>query len=119
MLANRIRHVQLECRDALEVVERFIDTPKALLYIDPPYKAIDACMYKTGADLDHSELEKLIIDAKAKVALSGYPADYPELHEHPKWRRFDMHARMSAAVGGKEGLERVESLWTNYDPRAS
>ena len=118
-IANRMRYVHLECRDALEVCERVIAEPRALVYVDPPYPSAGYRMYKHADDVDHSELERLLIDAKAKVALSGYPADHPDLHEHPNWYRFDMYAVVTATVHQNIDRNRVECLWTNYDPRAS
>ena len=116
-IAKRIRHIQLECRDGFEICERVIREPRALVYVDPPYRVVGDDLYRESS-VDHDALERLLIDAKAKVAISGYPNDYPDLHNHPNWRRYDIPARMSLAVSVKSAenvdRSRVECLWTNY-----
>jgi DNA adenine methylase len=61
-VAERLRHVQLECDDALRVIARF-DGPDSLFYVDAPYPASarGACWATTAyahelSDADHRRL---------------------------------------------------------------
>jgi len=79
----RLMTVQIDCRDALEVI-RYWDLPDTLFYVDPPYvndtrKTLNAYAHEMSAD-QHKELVELLLGIKGKVVVSGY--------EHPLYSPF-------------------------------
>lgn len=115
--AARLRGAQLECRDALEVIEDYGRMANTLLYIDPPYLP---GLRRSGAyrveadDVHHAALLGAIRGCKAQVALSGYAS---ELYDDALtgWVRTEIEA--STQQANKVGANaRTEVLWTNYQP---
>jgi DNA adenine methylase len=79
----RLMMVQIDCRDALEVI-RYWDSPDTLFYIDPPYisatrKDRDVYTYEM-TDEQHKKLVELLLGIKGKAVVSGY--------EHPLYSPF-------------------------------
>lgn len=115
--AARLRGAQLECRDALEVIEDYGSKPGTLLYVDPPYLP---GLRRSGAyrveadDVHHAALLEALRGCTAKVALSGYAS---ELYDDALsgWVRTEIQASTQQAhkVGANA---RTEVLWTNYQP---
>ena len=116
-IAQRMAMVQIECRDALEIVDRFKVEPSVLLYVDPPYKVVGDLLY--NCQVDHDALTDLLLQANCRIALSGYPGEYPAL-EADGWHRVDFACAMSMAAvsSGSHQADRTrtECLWLNYDP---
>jgi DNA adenine methylase len=115
-IAERLLRVQIENRPAGDVV-RLYDSPGTLFYCDPPYvheTRGDAKAYKYEmTDQQHVELASVLNKVKGRVALSNY--DCPlmnDLYTTPKWRKSVSGPRTNHATKG----QRVEVLWTNYDP---
>lgn len=110
-IAARLRQVQIECDDALNVICRY-DRPDALFYVDPPYLAETRGRWaKTGYAVElnensHRQLADALRSVRGMVILSGYPSDlYSDLYSD--WRT---EMRQSRADGG---LARTEVLWLN------
>lgn len=119
--AERLRTVAIECRPALEVIERFA-VPGAVVYLDPPYVRSSRAATKTRSrdytyemsDDDHRELAALV-RAKQDVAfiLSGYACPlYDELYGD--WWRWDIGMDRPSTRGTATGTSgAVEVLWAN------
>lgn len=122
---ERLMRVQLDNRDALEII-RYWDSPKTLFYLDPPYvvgtrKSKD--VYSCEQDDDfHVRLVELLLNTTGKVVLSGYKNEIYVRLEGAGWRREDKrtscHAagrRRGSGLQGKGAatakVPRVESLW--------
>lgn len=113
-IAERFRHVQIECGDAIAVIERF-DAPTTLHYIDPPYVQSTRCKrwasegYVHEMDDDaHRELARILHQVQGMVILSGYPCElYEELYG--SWECVHFGALADGAAGGS--VRRVEGLW--------
>jgi DNA adenine methylase len=81
---ERLKMAQLECRPALEVVERF-DTPDTLFYVDPPYPWKDRAeggrhrYQHEMTNADHAALAGAIHQAKGMFLISGYEGLYSDL----------------------------------------
>lgn len=111
-VAARLKHVQIECRDALQVIEHY-DTPKTLFYIDPPYMKETRSDNWGGRayrfemnDEDHQQLATLLHRVQGMVVLSGYPSVlYDELFRN--WQRIE---RTTANVANQSV---TECLWLN------
>lgn len=78
---NRVRHVQIEARDALDILQEW-DTPDTTFYCDPPYILDTRTKRKYYAiepgDEYHLELVDVLLNVKGMVVLSGY--DHPIYH---------------------------------------
>lgn len=107
--AERLRMVQIECRPAIELIERF-DFENVFMYLDPPYllETRSQKQYKHEmTNLDHEEMLKILLQSKAKIMISGYESDmYNEYLSGWKKRTY-----ASCAEGG---LSRKEVIWMNY-----
>ena len=115
-IAERLRHVQIERRDAFDVIPRY-DTPATLFYCDPPYpRATRTPRWATSAytrelsDDDHIRLADLLHHIRGAAAISGYRCPlYDRLYAD--WPLFTRTARKNSHAGA------VECLWLS--PRAA
>lgn len=112
---DRLRGVNIECRDAFSVLEQY-DGPETLHYVDPPYlpETRSVGNRRRGAGFhvyqhelsveDHVRLLGVLQDVAGMVVLSGYPSD---LYDKTLvgWER---HQRRAYADGGGP---RTEVLW--------
>ena len=115
LLAERMRDVQMECTDAVALLRRVSNHPSSLSYVDPPYRSVTGAPYQ--ATIDHEDLVDACLAAKGKVAVSGYPGEYPDLEEVTGWHRRDWAAYTGAPTPGHSNKDsRIESLWTNFEP---
>lgn len=109
VVADRFVGVQIECRDCLNVIERF-DNDEALIYFDPPYVTNertkpDWYAYEWTNDM-HAEASELLRACAGYVVISGYACElYRELYESHGWTRVDTVAQTNS------GGSRIESLW--------
>ena len=111
LLRDRVRHVQWECRDAIEVIDIYGDE-HTLIYADPPYPGTSSAGY---AKVDQDALDDVLLASPARVAVSGYAGDRPRLEEagwHVQYRK----SKTSVDPKADTNAERVEALWTNYPP---
>lgn len=122
-VAERFRPVQIEHRNAIEVIKRH-DSVDSFFYCDPPYvlstRNSKKCYGNELTDQNHQELAKVLNNVQGKVAISGYDSDlynklYPAIDVGGKWYKAYAPSRKIAASRGK--TERTEVLWTNYDPK--
>jgi DNA adenine methylase len=115
-VAERLRHVSLECMPALEVIERYGQHPGNLLYVDPPYLMVTRSRtgyrHEMHSEAEHRELGAALHQCRASVVLSGYhSALYDELYAG--WHTAEISAFTGQANGGRAGGDRVEVLWSN------
>ena len=108
-LVERLQRVQIDNRDACDVIGRY-DNADTLIYFDPPYiKATrhQADIYRLEVDQDfHIQAADLLRQCAGYVIVSGYACLlYTELYETHDWHRVDKEAQTNS--GGK----RIESLW--------
>lgn len=115
-VADRLRTVSLECRPALDVIDRYGRDPSTLLYVDPPYlmstRSRTAYRHEMHTDNEHRELAAALAEVAGIVVLSGYhSALYDELYDG--WHVTELSAFTGQANGGRNGGDRVEVLWSN------
>lgn len=122
-MVERLHHVSLECRPAVEIIDRYGQQPDVLLYVDPPYlgesrSTPDDSRKRTqryrhemiGAD-EHTVLLDMLLDCTAAVVLSGYRSDlYDE--KLAGWERMHIETGTGQSARG-EWSKRTEVLWTN------
>ena len=109
-LAQRLARVQLECRDAIEVLERTSKEAGAVVYCDPPYHTAYTHAY-THAGVPDGLAEGLQAQ-KGHVALSGYRDEWDSLG----WQRHEFATFTVPASDHGNARRRTEVLWTNYQP---
>lgn len=115
-VAERLSSVSLECRPALEVIEKYGRDSTTLLYVDPPYlgttRSSTAYRHEMNQAHEHSELAEALRKCAAAVVLSGYHSPlYDDLYGG--WHVTEMSAFTGQANGGRDAGARVEVLWSN------
>lgn len=122
LVAQRLRRVIVECRDAVEVIGSY-DGPDVVLYVDPPYLASsrrglnrsrmgDYAVDSSAPD-DHRRLAEVLRGCAGTVLLSGYDSPlYEELFAG--WHRTARSiSRPSSNRLGVAADNAVEVLWSN------
>lgn len=109
-VAYRLRNVQFENRDALEVLESF-DRTDTLFYVDPPYPASTRKRKPTDSyalEFDqHEELLENLVGRKGMVVLSTYDN---ELYEAVLTRHGWTKSQKRSKANNKSHTA-VEALW--------
>ncbi|WP_232005974.1 DNA adenine methylase [Mycobacterium sp. 852013-50091_SCH5140682] len=116
--AERLHHVSLECKPALEIIESYGAHPKCCLYVDPPYLGATRSTRGGGngyrVDMpehgDHVELLWALMGCQASVVLSGYPSDLYET-ALKGWDRIEIPHMTGQGNGTNQG--RTEVIWSN------
>lgn len=109
--AERLRGVQIENRPAVDVIQRF-NSPKVLVYCDPPYvlSTRHGKQYRCEMDdREHEYLLDVLLAHKGPVVLSGY---WNQLYED-RLRNWHTEERISYT---QSGSRKREMLWMNYMP---
>jgi DNA adenine methylase len=96
----RLMTVQIDCRDALEVI-RYWDSPDTLFYVDPPYvtetrKTLGAYAHEMSAE-QHEKLVELLLGIKGKAVVSGYEHPLYSPFVRAGWEVHKFHTACSAA----------------------
>lgn len=116
----RLRNVQIENLDAIEVIRRY-DTEETLHYVDPPYLMSS----RTGgvnyahefSESQHVKLLETLKSVKGKVVLSGYINDLYQ-SELVGWQEFRSSSKCAnSTLQNGEKKERQEIIWTNFPLR--
>ncbi|PVA22671.1 DNA methyltransferase [Mycobacteroides abscessus] len=114
-VAERIRDVSLECRPAVEIIEKYGSSDDNLIYADPPYlgstRRHNYKVEMTG-EKAHRELAEVLRGCRATVVLSGYHSPlYDALYGD--WFRVELAA--TTGQGNVQGVGRTEVLWSNRE----
>ena len=115
-VADRLRRVQIENQDAINLIETH-DHPDALVYCDPPYPPTSRYYGEYAhemSDQDHRELADTLNQCEAKVAISNYESDLMR----------ELYTDWNVLTGEEKTLNtsidtssNTELLITNYEPR--
>lgn len=109
LATERLRQVQIEQMDAVELIKRF-NYENVFIYLDPPYVLSTRTRKQYNhemSDEDHIVLLETILQSKAKIMISGYYSDL--YNEYLKdWNVMEFKAT------AEHGLKRTEVLWMNY-----
>lgn len=120
--ADRLAHVSLEARDALDVVRDYGKHAEVLIYADPPYLGSTRSSRQYGVEMshdsEHEALAEALHDCQASVVLSGYhSALYDALYG--SWDRVEIAAYTGQGNHTEARNDRrVEVLWSNREPIA-
>lgn len=114
-IIERMRHVQLENRPALDVIHTN-DTDDALFYVDPPYlhgtRTMDGgmCYYRHEmTNSDHINLLDCLNQVSGMVVLNGYQSELYDNALHG-WKKVTKQSRAASQRGT---VMRTEILWIN------
>lgn len=109
--AERLRGVQIECKPAEDVIERF-NHPNVLIYNDPPYVLGTRRMKQYRYELDdkgQNDLLDVLLEHKGPVLISGYDNDL--YNDRLKGWHKEYTTCYSQAC-----RKTREVLWMNYEP---
>lgn len=110
---ERLRHVQIENKPALEVID-INDADDTLFYIDPPYvldtRVMRGSYYRHEmSNAEHSELLDRLNQVQGMVVLNGYQSDFYDAALRG-WNKYTKPSRASAYRGT---ALRTEVVWIN------
>lgn len=121
---SRVKHVQIECRDALDILQEW-DTADTTFYCDPPY-ILDTRSKKRyyavePGDEYHNELVDVLLRVQGNVVLSGYdhPIYFRLITEGGWWTDvYGAKASMAVVQAGEtksrdKDAKRVEIVYRN------
>lgn len=113
-LIAKLRQMQIENMDVLELMERF-DRPSTIIYLDPPYvrsTRTDRKRYRHEmSDDDHRQLAEMANQLECMVAISGYDSElYEEIFPAGKW----IMRKAPVSKQNTRNKECQECLWINY-----
>lgn len=112
--ANRLERVQIECADALYVINAR-DRDFTFFYCDPPYIDTNCGHYKGYTLYEYENLLKKLSGIKGKFLLSSFQT--PILQQYVGefgWKQVKLKGVSSASKGGVR-TSKVEILTANYD----
>lgn len=116
-VAERLRRVAIEQRDAVEVIAKY-DSPNTAIYADPPYLAQSRTSsgdYRLdhNTEQDHRRYADALKACKGAVLLSGYSSVlYEEVFAD--WHRHEITiSRPTANRRGTRASAAVEVVWSN------
>lgn len=116
-IADRLRSVILQCRPAVELIERYASIPSFVVYLDPPYAAGVTWRHYAADDRDDtawSDVVEILADAEAAVLISGYGDDWDPLLQHRGWQRHQLRTNYFGTGGTNDPDVRDEVVWANY-----
>ncbi len=87
--------MQLECRDACDLLDRVKDYDYTVIYADPPYPTANTSAYSVRG-VDWERLADLLMAQRGAVGVSGYGDEWDMLG----WRRVERPGLSRAHTGG-------------------
>jgi DNA adenine methylase len=112
--AVRLQNAQIECCDALRIIESR-DVPDAFFYIDPPYVGADQGHYDGYTQEDFDALLKLLERVQGKFLLSSYRnKSLKEFAGRNGWHTVELRMALSMTHGQKTTRQKIEVLTANY-----
>ena len=113
--AIRLQRAQIECRDALRIIESR-DTPGTFFYLDPPYVGTDQGHYDGYTQMDFDALLRLLEGVRGKFLLSSFRnASLAGFSRRNGWRAVEIRMASPMTNGpGRSARGKVEVLTANY-----
>lgn len=113
----RIEQTQIDCRDALYVINS-MDSIKTFHYLDPPYHNADMGHYYGYTEQDYINLLDKVQEIKGKFLLSCYPNDILDDYiKRNNWNTKEIKMRAASGSHHQKGSRRImkiEKLTWNY-----
>ncbi len=112
--AYRLQNVQLECTDALRIINSR-DSEKSFFYIDPPYYNSDCGHYDGYTKEDFELLLNALSNINGKFILSSYPSDVlTKYMKEYKWDQLIIENLNVSVNRGCNGKKKTEVLTANF-----
>lgn len=112
-LSDRLKHVQVESRDALKIIEKY-DSEETFFYLDPPYFNSNCGHYKGFSENDFMNLLISLSLISGKFLLSCYPSPLlEEFMDKCGWKKKEII--QTFCVTHKSDRRKTEVLVFNYD----
>lgn len=109
---GRIKHVQIENKDAVELIKR-LDSTSTFFYLDPPYVNSNQGHYGGYTQEHFNLLIDTLKSIQGKFLLSSYPNEYLNAaRKECGWFNSDKNMHLSAS--SKSNKRKVEALTANY-----
>ena len=111
LVHERMKHVQISCRDALKVIAQR-DTPETFFFLDPPYPGCEQKHYRGFTFDDFEHLLELLSTIRGKFVLCNFTSPMLEDYvKHNGWHIIvkDMPLRVANRIGG--GRKESKSFW--------
>lgn len=109
--AERLKDAQIDCRPALDLIERF-NYEDVFMYVDPPYLLSTRYSKQYLHELDekdHEQLLDILLVSKSKVMVSGYASSLYD-QKLSGWERVELKSQ------AESGRAVTEVVWMNYYP---
>jgi len=115
--ADRLKTVQIECNDALNVIDR-CDGKDTFFYLDPPYYNSNMGHYKGYSEQDYIKLLDKITKIKGLFLLSSYPSEV--LNRYVKKYKWNVQ-KITKAVAVTKNTDKVktEVMVFNFNPKTT
>lgn len=112
-LAFRLQHTQIECADALYIIQSR-DQVNSFFYCDPPYYNSNMGHYDGYSEADYEALLKQLSTIKGKFLVSSYPSKILDRYIQAEgWQSVEIKQSLSAC-GAKHRRTKIEVLTANY-----
>lgn len=114
-ITSRLANVQIECSDALTLLDRWA-APDTLFYLDPPYthdsrKETRGYQHEQNNDFHETFLQKITALPDSMIFLSGYQSELYQSYLG-NWHLLEFAVNAAIARDTKKQM-RVECLWIN------
>lgn len=113
-LSDRLKLVQLECADAIYIIESR-DSKDAFFYCDPPYVGTHMAHYKGYTERDYERLLDTLTRIEGKFLLSSYPSSLLTKYTvRYGWCSTKKEMYVTVNMKGGNPRKKVEVLTSNY-----
>ncbi len=113
---QKLRHVQVFCRDAVNIIE-LLDTPQTFFYADPPYFNADMAFYAGYTKQDFEKLLRTLAQIKGHFLMSCYDSETLQKYAKPnKWniKRYEYEVTSFNRNTSDKAKMKTELLVYNY-----
>lgn len=113
---ERLKHVQISCRDALKVIAQR-DTADTFFFLDPPYPNCTQKHYSGFTDEDLEVLLKLLTAIKGKFMLCNFHSNLLQRYiDENHWNMTTLDMPLRVANRTSKGTKRKQEVMVyNYD----
>lgn len=117
-LALRLQHAQIECTDALYIIQSR-DSGDSFFYCDPPYYNSNCGHYDGYTEADFEALLKLLSGIKGKFMLSSYPSKLLQAYTKANnWQMWSVEQGVSVNAKGGYVKRKIEVITANFELKA-